>query len=146
MADKPKTKPTALVIGLTIFGCLLVLFFGMRTFRAFKKFNGPPQPPPFAEELETNVELIEDWMTVPFISHTYGVPPETLMGALNIPMEGNHKKSLKELNEEYYPASAGFVLETVKATILAHQTPPEPNAPIAPDAPPTATLQAAPTP
>lgn len=146
MGEKQKNKPNVLIIGLTIFGCILILFFGLRIFRDFKKFGGPPKPPPFAEKLETDVDLIEDWMTIPFISHTYGVPPDIIWDALKISPKETHKKSLKEINEEYYPDQDGYVLETVKATVLAHQPPPAPTAPTEPGTPPTATLPAAPQP
>lgn len=146
MVEKPKNKPNALVIGLTILGFLLIIFFGLRIFRAFKKFGGPPKPPPFAEELETDVDLIEDWMTIPFISHTYGVAPDILFRALELSPKDNFKKSLKEINEESFPEQDGYVLDTVKATVLAHLPPPAPSAPTKPGAPPTATLPAAPTP
>jgi len=134
MTEKSKPKTNLLVLGLTVFGCLLMLVFGLRVMRALDKFDGVPQPPPFAaaDEIETDVETIEDWMTVPFISHTYGIPPEVLMKALMIPMKGNHKKSLKELNEEYYPRSDGYVIDTVKATILAYRSSPAPDVPAPP--------------
>ena len=146
MVEKSKRKSSALIIGVILLGCLLVLFFGMRIFRDFKKFGGPPKPPPFAEELETDVDLIEDWMTIPFISHTYGLPPDVLFDTLKISPKETHKKSLKEINEEYFPEQDGYVLETVKATVLALLPPLPPEAPTEPGAPPTATLQAVPTP
>ena len=68
------SKPRILFIALSILGVMLILFFGMRAFRAFKKFDRH-RPPPFAEQLQTDVSAIEDWMTIPFISHNYGVPP-----------------------------------------------------------------------
>ena len=131
---RKKGKPNLLVLGLTVLGCLLMLVFGLRVMRTFNKFDGVPKPPPFtaAEEIETDVETIEDWMTIPFISRAYGVPPEVLMEALMIPMRGNHKKSLKELNEEYYPQSDGHVIDTVKAAILAYQSSSVPDAPAPP--------------
>jgi hypothetical protein len=125
-----KTKRRALFITLTILGVLLILFFGVRAFHAFKNFE-KHRPPHFAEELQTDVENIEDWMTIPFISHNYGLPPDILFDALDIEPKGNFKKSLKQLNEEFYPEDNGYVLATVKATILAHQPP---DAPVPPGA------------
>ena len=132
MSAKPKPKPSMLVIGLTILGCLLILFFGLRALHAFRKFNGMPPPPSFAEEIETDADTIEDWMTIPFISHTYGVPPEILYFALNISPRENQKKSLREINDEYFAGQDGYVLETIKATVRAHQPPPMPGAPLTP--------------
>jgi hypothetical protein len=97
----------------------------MRAIHAFKKFNGHRPPPP--EKIETNVELLRDWMTVSYISKTYYVPEKTIYEALNITPLGNHDKSLNAINQEYYPDANGFVLGTVKATLLAHQTIPTPD-------------------
>jgi hypothetical protein len=51
----------------------------------------------------------------------YHVPPPLLFDALKIPEQGNKEKSLKQLNEEYYPQDDGVVLETIKATVSANQ-------------------------
>jgi len=128
-----RTKPNYLFIALSVLGALFILFFGLRAFRAFKKFDG--HRPPFPENLQTDVNDIEDWMTIPFISHNYGVPPDILFEALNIPDRENHKKSLKQINDEFFATQDGYVLETVRATILAHQPPAPPDSPNEPGAP-----------
>lgn len=111
------------VIGLIIIGLMIVGLFGLRTARAFKKFHGHRPPPPFAaQHIETDVELIRDWMTLPYISITYGLPPDLLYQTLNIPPDGTEKKSLRQLNHEYYPNESGTVLEKVKAAILSYQS------------------------
>jgi hypothetical protein len=120
-------KQRALVIGLIILGILFTIFFGMRAFHAFKKFDGHGGPPPHGK-VETDVELIRDWMTVPFISRMYQVPPEVIFDVLKISPQKDHKKSLKVLNEEYYPDKNGYVLSLVKETILSNQPPPNPYA------------------
>jgi hypothetical protein len=125
------SKQRIFFIALSILGVMLILFFGLRALRAFKKFDGH-RPPPMAEELQSDVNDIEDWMTIPFISHNYGMPPEILFDALNINGKENHKKSLKQLNDEFYSEQDGYVIETVRATILAHQPP---LTPILPDTP-----------
>jgi len=122
------SKQRILFIALSILGVMLILFFGLRALRAFKKFDGH-RPPRIAEELQSDVNDIEDWMTIPFISHNYGVPPDIIFDALRIDPKENHKKSLKQLNDEFYPEQDGYVLETVRATILAHQPPPTPVLP-----------------
>jgi hypothetical protein len=110
------------VIGLIIIGLMIIGFFGLRTARAFRQFHGHRPPPPFAtEHVETDVSLIRDWMTVPFISRMYHVPALILFNALEIPEHGNKEKSLKQLNEEYYPQGEGVVLEKIKTTVLAYQ-------------------------
>ena len=72
-------------------------------------------------------------MTIPFISRMYHVP-HILFEALDIP-EQEQEKSLKQLNEEYFPQVAGVVLEKIKAAVLANQpaqTPTIPNTPVVP--------------
>jgi hypothetical protein len=140
MFSKTNSKQRALVIGLIILGILFTVFFGMRAFHAFRRFGGHRPPP---GKIETDVELIRDWMTVPFISRMYRVSERDIFDALKISPLGSEHKSLKDLNHDYYPDKSGFVLETVKATILAHQPPPPeasrtpttippPTAPVAP--------------
>ena len=130
------TKQRLFNIGLIVMGLLVVAFFGLRTFHAFKRMHGRDPfsgiPPPARQ---TDVELIRDWMTIPFIAHSYGTPPDVLFEALDIDARENNKKSLKELNDEYFPDVDGYVIATIKAAILADQPPLTPGPPDAP-APP----------
>jgi hypothetical protein len=118
------SRQRTLVLGLILIGVIFVGFFGLRFFRAFREFRGhrpPPFPPADSQPVETDVELIRNWMTIGFISHTYRTPPNLLYKALDIPPRGNEDKSLQQLNDEYFPNQPGYVLETVKGTILASQ-------------------------
>ncbi len=132
------SKQRALIIGLILLGLITAGFFGLRTVRAIRQFHGhrPPPPPPFAtQRVETDVNLIRDWMTISFISRMYRVPPRVLFEALGIPEHKNKEKSLKQLNDEYYPQTEGIVLEKVKAAVLASLPPATPivtDTPIAP--------------
>jgi hypothetical protein len=132
MTTKTSPKQRTLVVGLILFGVLFTAFFGMRAFRAYKNFNGHRPPPPGRPgEVETDVEFIRNWMTVPFIAELYQVPEPALFDALNIPQnKETHEKSLKDLNREYYPDADGFVLETVKAEVKKLQ--PTPTPPVTP--------------
>jgi hypothetical protein len=114
----------ALTSALIIIGIIIVGFFGWRTLHAFREFREHrPAPPaaPEAAQVETDVELIRDWMTIPYISRTYDVPQKILFDALGIPSRGNEEKSLAQLNEKYSPEAPGIVMEVVKATILVNQ-------------------------
>ena len=119
-------KQRALIIGLIALGVLIVAFFGVRAFHAFRHIRdggfGPGHPPPAPSE--TDVELIRDWMTIPYIAKTYGVPDRMLFKELRIPDKDNFEKSLKDLNAEYFPDQADFVLETMKKAISDHRPPP----------------------
>jgi hypothetical protein len=119
MLAQKTLKQRALVIGLIILGVLLTVFFGMRAFHAFNKFEGNRPPPP--GKVQTDVELIRGWMTIPFIAETYRVPENEIFDSLKIPSQGNREKSLKDLNKEYYGNTNGFVMDTVKSAVLAFQ-------------------------
>lgn len=121
-----KTKQKVLITILIALGILLVIFFGLRAFRPFREMRGHHPPP---GQVETDVTLIRDWMTIPYIAQRYYVPGEKLFEVVKIPPQENKNKSLLQINNEYYPDQPGFVLETIKADILAHQppTPPVPQ-------------------
>ena len=123
-------KQRALVTSLIIFGVLAVGFFGLRTLYAFREFRGHRPPPPSkSEQPETDVELIRDWMTIPFIAKMYQVPPPVLYKALDLSPHGNQDKSLKQLNDEYFPGVPGFVETTLRAVVLENLHPAFPTAP-----------------
>jgi hypothetical protein len=132
-SNNPKQR--ALVIGLILVGLIIVGIFGLRTLRTIREFRGHRPPPlfaPEAQEIETDVSLIRDWMTVPFIAKMYHVPARVIFKALDIPEHKNKEKSLKQLNEEYYAEAEGIVLEKVKAAVLSNQPPPIPTVPAIP--------------
>jgi hypothetical protein len=85
------------------------------------------------------VELIRDWMTIPFVARMYHVHLPAIFAAIHIPHEGNEEKSIKQLNEEYYPDMPGLVLNMVKAAVQAHLPPPAtanpPATPVSPVSP-----------
>ena len=126
----------AILIGL---GLVIVGFFGLRTVKAFREFRGH-RPPPRVErgQAATDVELIRDWMTIPFLAKMYRVPPPLLFDTLGIPHSGNEEKSLRQLNDAYFPDQPGHVLAVVKATIQANLPPsiPLPAATMNPPTPP----------
>ena len=122
-----RNRQRALIFGLIGLGLLIAGFFGMRSFLAFREFrrHGPPPLPALeSSQIETDPELIRDWMTIGFLSHTYRLPPKALYEALGIRPNGNEDKSLKQLNDEYFPDQPGYVLETVKVAIQAFLPPP----------------------
>jgi hypothetical protein len=132
---KPSMNPKqrSLVTGLIIIGLIIVVFFGLRTARAFREFRDHRPPRPFAtEHFETNVELIRDWMTIPFISKMYHVRAHILFDAVGIPEQGNRDKSLRQLNEEYFPEAQGIVEAKIKAALLENFSPALATPPAAP--------------
>ena len=125
------TRQRVLITSLILCGIVIVGFFGFRTLFAFRNFSQsypPPLPPADSGQIETDADLIRDWMTIPYISRTYGVPEKLLFDALGISSRGNEEKSLAQLNEEYSPQAPGIVLAVVKGAVRTHQVlfPPEP--------------------
>lgn len=121
-------RQRAIIFSLIGIGLVIVGFFGLRTFRAFGKFRDH-RPPPFAPDAnsapaETDVELIRDWMTIGYISHTYRTHPRLLYDALGISPKGNEEKSLKQLNDEFFPDQPDHVITIVKSTLHANLPPP----------------------
>ena len=132
-------RQRALILGMILIGFAIAAVFGLRALRAFRQFRAH-SPPPIAasnmERVETDVELIRGWMTVPYVSRMYNVPPGLLFDALEISPMGNGGKSLEQLNEEYYPQAGDFVVASVKAAILEYQTRDTPTATPVPRNPP----------
>jgi hypothetical protein len=117
-----RSRQRTLVILLIGLGLLIVGVFGLRTLHALREFRGHRPSPPFAveqaQDAETDVELIRDWMTIPFVARMYQVPPPVLFESLQIPKNrSNEKKSIQQLNEEYFPEQPNHVITLVKATI-----------------------------
>ena len=73
-----------------------IVVAGSFAYRLYQRRGRPPPPP-----RQTDVSLIAGWMTVPYISRAYRVPPEEILRALGIPPEGNARKSLNELAAAY---------------------------------------------
>jgi len=139
------TKQRSLIAGLIVLGILIVGFFGLRALFALREFRRHGGPPPLLAESfakrETDVELIRDWMTIPYISRTYQVNPRKIFEAVGVSPKGNEEKSLLQLNEEYFPDKPGIVIELVKTVIQAEQAvlpmptdthPEPPSPPVAP--------------
>lgn len=132
---QPLTKKQKILTFIFIMiGAVAMIFFGMRAMRSFMRMRGegPFGKPPPANQ--TDVRLIRDWMTVPYVARTYGVPPDALFKTLDISGRENRKKSLKEINDEFHPDQSGAVLAHIQAAIQAMQKqeppPPFPATPI----------------
>jgi hypothetical protein len=126
----------SLVAVLIAIGILLAGFFGLRSMFAYREIREtvPMPPTPLAiilteKPVETDVELIREWMTVPYIAMTYRVHPKILFDALGIPPKDNEEKNLLQLNDEYFPDEPGEVMTRIKATVHAYQPEFNKNAP-----------------
>ncbi len=117
MTKKQKILTTVFIL----IGIVAIVFFGMRAVRSVMRMRGagPFGKPPAADQAD--ISLIRDWMTVPYVANMYKIPPDVLFKMMEIPGLKNHTKSLKELNDEYYPGQDGVVLAYVQAAIQAMQ-------------------------
>jgi hypothetical protein len=131
LTDRQRT----LILMIVAAGVIVVGLFGLRTLRVWRELREHRPPPGFpvvSDYTETDVELIRDWMTIPFIAKMYHVPPPVLYKALDISPKGNQDKSLTQLNEEYFPGIPGIVEAKVKAALLENIPPPKPTPPTVP--------------
>ncbi|MDD2922976.1 MAG: hypothetical protein PHQ36_11895 [Anaerolineales bacterium] len=104
-----------------VIGAAAMIFFGMRAIRSVMRMRGagPFGKPPPADQ--TDIALIRDWMTVPYVARMYNVPPDALFKSLGLADRENRKKSLKELNDEFYPDQSGVILAHVQAAVQSMQ-------------------------
>jgi hypothetical protein len=72
-----------------------VLLGGRAAWRLGHRLMGPPPPP-----RQTDVSLIADWMSVPYISRAYRVPEDEIFRALGTGPEGRRMRSLREIAAE----------------------------------------------
>lgn len=121
-----------LLIVVAVFGVGMMLFFGRRVLMRYFDLRGRGGFRP-----GESAPPIKGWMTLPHVAKMYRVPPEALFAVLQIPMQGNERKSLDALNDIYAPDSPGKLIEELRAffeTLPAR--PPRPHdAPYPPLAP-----------
>jgi hypothetical protein len=109
-------NPRFYLLVFLIFGLILTVFFATRAFHGFQrvrsnKFGGG----------ESNVELIRGWMTVEYITKMYHVPPNVVLSPLNLPVDGNEKRSLESLIRMSGTTDPKGMLEKVKTSINQFQ-------------------------
>jgi hypothetical protein len=117
-----KRKKTIIIL-VIIAGIALVGFFGFRTFRSIMRLRQMERMP-----LSTDVELIRGWMTLPYISDAYRVPPKVLIEACKLPPPVKDHESLSQINRTIAPNDPGSTVECIKKAVSAfqksHPTPP----------------------
>jgi hypothetical protein len=124
MASHIRRRP--IVAGIIAVLLVIVLLFGGRSaWRLGVRLLGPPPPP-----RQTDVSLIAEWMSVPYISRVYRVPPPQLYEALGVEPEGRQRRPLREIAQET-GRSTDEVVQIVRETVLAwqasHPAPPGPS-------------------
>jgi hypothetical protein len=77
-------------------------------------------------------ETIRPWMSVPYVAHSYRVPPNVLYQALGIPPQTHDRRPLKQIAREHN-RSVDEIISVLKDAIdrehLAHPPNPTPTQP-----------------
>ena len=121
---KPSIKTFPLILLLISLSCIiLAVVLSINTFHSVhhKHFPIPRQ---------TNVELIQGWMSVRYISKTYGVPEEIFSQKLRIDVAQNHKITLNAIakkKNEYVGIVISDVQSLIQSFQATHQIPPNTN-------------------
>jgi hypothetical protein len=90
------STPLILIAVLILVGLGLMLFFGGRAYRDYRRLQQQGLSPGV-----TDVEAIRGWMTLPYVAHAYGVPEAALFEELGVPQAANEKLSIKQLADKY---------------------------------------------
>ena len=77
-------------------------------------------------------ETIRPWMTVPYVAHSYCVPPRVLYEALGVPHPPRDRRPLKQIAREQ-SVPVGQVIETLQRAIVNFRQTNAPPAPVAPE-------------
>lgn len=109
-------KKRLICIGLVVLGLILTIMFSMRVVRSYLRIWQTGLEPGM-----TNVEAIRGWMTIPYIAKSYGVPEEYIFEQLDISPQGNRRRALHDLNQEYMAGDPGEIIEDVQRAIEQYQ-------------------------
>ena len=115
------------IVLLVVAGLILTTFFGFRFYRSVFSLRHNRLHPG-----ATDVAMIQNWMTIPYIARAYRIPEETIWNDLGISSQGNRIKNLTLLDRDYYAGKPGTALNRVKAIVSAYlaQHPPVTPTPI----------------
>src|SRR5438045_5626920 len=76
-------------------------------------------------------EPVRPWMSVPYVAHSYHVPPQVLYEALGIPHPPHDHRPIKEIAEEQN-RSLDEVIATLQRAIARERVSPSPASPPTP--------------
>jgi hypothetical protein len=128
-AVNPSKRRRYLLLGALVLALFVTLFFGTR---AFRRLIGPPRDEP-----------IRGWMNIPYIAHSYRIPPDRLLQALDLPNEKPPTKKPIDRIARDLNLSTDEVIKRLEEAIAQErslQPPPDGPAPTGPlDQTPTVT-------
>ncbi len=102
---------------LLLIGVVCLILAGVLSYRYVHRIQHRPRPIP----REVNVSLVQGWMTIPYLSRTYGVPESELFLRLNIDPKKDRNFSLERVAERS-GKSQQAVIEEVQNAIREFQT------------------------
>jgi len=122
MSEKnPSKRKSHLLFLIIAIVCVAIALFMGGKFVSRALYFGPPVP------RETNVKLIQEWMTIPYISRTYGVPVEVFSTELNLE-EGVYRRMNIEDIAKKMNVTSPQLIEQLQEVIVKfqseHQSPP----------------------
>jgi hypothetical protein len=100
-----------------VLGLGLTLVFGLRVLNSFHRMPRGGQ----REPVITDVSLIRDWMTIPYIARAYAVPGPLLFDRLQLDPKENDRRSLAEIAAERNPDHPEQLIADISAIILDWQ-------------------------
>ena len=106
------------ITALVIAGLALILFFGMRAYHDYERFQR------IGSGITNEVQTIRGWMIIPYIAQSYEVPEEMLFDALHIPGHENRDLSLRQLASKY-DRHPNTIRHTVQRAIVDFYHPPQ---------------------
>ncbi len=102
---------------------LVALIYGYKTVHELRRR-------PFPVPRQVNVDLLQAWMNIPYISRTYGVPEEVLLQSLNISTNNSRSLTVNKI-AQLKGKPVPEVIEEVKTIIQnfqeTHRTPSQPQ-------------------
>ncbi len=117
-----------LTVALLILGLLLTVLFALRATRSFRTFHDERGRPP--REATGN---IEPWMTIPYVAAAYDVPEEFLYAQLGLDGEGLARKSLMQLERQYFDGERGLLRTRIQAALELYYADSAVPTPVVPD-------------
>lgn len=117
-------NPRRWILGLGLFLTLTVTsMFALRVVHHVSRLHGGDDEP------------IRPWMNVPYIAHAYGVPPDVLFEAVQLPPDARDRRPLMQIAREQQ-RPIGTLIADVMGAIAAHRGPAQPPRPAPPPLPP----------
>jgi hypothetical protein len=117
--ESKKLNKRLIVYILILIGIASIIFASTIGFNIFRKVSHRPPPIP----RQTNVELIQDWMTVPFIAKSYHVPEPLLFQKLGVNSQEFRRSNLSTIAQKT-GKNMTDVIQIIRQTISELQSSP----------------------